>query len=483
MKFGVTTAYYGPRSPAHAECVRALKRAGVPVSEVHGSPYPEMARAEMARMMLEARLDVLVFLDAHVTASVDTVIELARHAHKLQAVVTTAEYIGPRGWDPHARNRLSLAAVPLCVLERLAEQDDRYYGNSAVLDTGSAKGSRPFFSPFDKAGKVLVDGVYCPEDIAFLHRASLVSEIHWRGDLECDSQSVPRYTERVTNPTPREGLPRYAICIPSFGGQIHEQFRALWELEKHGMTIIECNGCPYIDVVRSRLKQIAIDELGLDGCFYIDHDIVFAPEDVLKLCEEAERRQAMVGAAYCMRTSARAVIGALSRPRGDEVLFFEGGDIEPALYTGMGFTAVPKSIFKRLDPTLPTLRSASWELKPYFALDVTGSFYCGEDVSFCNRVHGLSVEQLSPEDWKVERTGDDCRVFLDTRIRIFHQGSYDYGLEDAGTLVPRVSTLRVVLCETREEANDMVQDTTELPVQVQRDALNMVRESIGGLDA
>lgn len=480
MKLGVVGTYYGGSvDPRHARMLSELHRAGIAVAEVHGSPYPEMARAEAMRAALEDEIDVMVFADQNVWAHNKDILAIAELADKISGLVIPPGPAG-RAFETKNYSTLAFAAVSREVLQELAANDDRNYTNSCI-DTGFGKLARPFCSPFQSDGSLLIPNMLPTEDEAFVTRIKRIGLPVVEASAHFTLLSEPKYSESIVNPEPRQGVPRYAVCVPSFGPLMHEQYRALGELERYGMTIIRVHNCPYLDIARSRLTKLT-QLLGLDGVFFVDHDIVFRPEDVETLIKHAEAEQAIVGAAYCMRKSAHAVIGAIECKEGDLIPFFESGGLYPALYTGLGFTAIPMGIFNELDEKLPVLRSTylsrqpanapdDWNVRPYFALEISGSFYCGEDVSFCNRVQGLNVEQLGQEDWKVERTGPEKRIYIDTRIRIFHRGLYDYGLEDAGIVVPRVSRLEFQAFDTKARARARLIEAHELPADLKRRSL------------
>jgi hypothetical protein len=76
---------------------------------------------------------------------------------------------------------------------------------------------------------------------------------------------------------------------------------------------------------------------------------------------------------------------------------------------------------KLLQRDLPRLQTGISDapVVPFFSLLQRGGYYSGEDVSFCQRCHDAGIP-----------------VQLDTRVRVYHKGSYCYGLEDVGMEVP-----------------------------------------------
>ncbi len=514
MQIGVGVAYYGGKSPAHAEACRALLRAGIPVMEIRGCAYREMALADVIGDALEAGIDVLVMIDPDIVMTPADVFKIAASADNLQTVVSASagrpkpgrpartglgDYgpparairVEPRAWDPRLMNGCAFTAVPKNVLLALRDAEERSYTNSARIGTGLAKNARPVFSPWKKSpGTIVVDplvpGLYTDPDTAFLCR---VQELGFRvfdhEGISVSSSAASSYSVRVTNAfghgreRQREnGIDcNYAVCVASFGPLDLDQGSDLWELEKAGVTIVELNGVAHIDLARSELKRIAIDELGCAGVFYLDHDIMFRPVDLLSIVREAEERQDVVAAFYCMRKTAHALIGAPDIEVGGTVGFFELGSVVPAHYSGMGFTAIPKAVFEALDEFFPELEAGfSGKVRPYFALDANGNFYSGEDVSFCSRVNGLSVKhvpgnQADGVEWELSRVAGKAptrhKVFLDSRVRIFHRGAYNYGVEDHSFAVPRLANLEAKHARTREEVRAALRTTDDLPLEVQ----------------
>jgi hypothetical protein len=230
----------------------------------------------------------------------------------------------------------------------------------------------------------------------------------------------------------------YAVCVPYYGGYDPAHYRGMKGLKELGVeNLLELHGCPYIDVARSVLVEQALGICGCDGVMFIDHDIVFQPRDVLKVIELAEETQALVGVPYSMRTPGKTVVGGFA-PGIKDVVFFEGGGLYPSAYLGMGFTAIPRSAFDAVGRSLPDLDAGGFmpgrTIKPYFALDTSGGYYSGEDISFCRRATEANVHQ-----------------FLYTVPRIFHKGAYQYGIEDAGISVPRFKTVNGDLSMTEEQ--------------------------------
>lgn len=518
---GVGIFYYGGMHPEHAQATRALQYDGIPVLEIHGCAYQEMALAEVLRETLEARVKCIVFIGADIIFDAKDVRELAECAIRENAIVSasigrikpgfskrkligrnflTKLHIKPQVWDITQMDEMAFTAVPLTVIEKLTASETREYTNSAVINTGFSKNSRPFFSPWKKASGTLetpplVDGHQVTPGNAFLLRAQAENiQIFDATYINVKSTSPTSYSVRYRNIGSEGVLKReahdihlnYTICVPSHGSLDLEQQAALWELEKAGMQIVEIHNCPHIDLVRSELTRIAIDELESDGLFFLDSDIIFLPKDVIEICKEAEARQDVVAAVYCMRKTAHALIGATDVSVGTEVPFFGIGKVLPGLYSGLGFTAIPKAVIEALKRKMVRIDHSGMPgpIYPFYALDVNGNFYSGEDVSFCSRVQGLTVRHIPSRegegtpngiDWELKREESPTghRIWLDTRVRIFHKGSYHYGIEDHSMCVPRYQELTGVLTPTREAAKEYLQSVDNLPSDVKIRSLGL----------
>lgn len=517
MKIGSGTAYYGGADPRHLRAtLRGFLDAGIPHIQIKGCAYPEMARCHITAQAMEFGVDCLILVDHDVEFDAADAVRMAKKALELDAIVTATldaskvgrdrrgspeleyAYVSAKPWAPDFMNDLAFAAIPLSALGAMAKDDAREYSNSPIVRTMLSKENRPFFSPWRSNPGTLktepIEGnVYCNPDRAFLLRAQAAGvpivvdpTVRWR------SLSGSGYSVKIVpgSKTLRaeHGIPNYVLCVPTFGALDLNQQAQIFELEKCGVSIAELHNCPFIDLARAELTRIAFEYLEADGMFFLDHDIGFIPRDVVELCRQAEETRDVVAAPYCMRKSAHSVIGAIDEsdaPDGN-VVFFEGGRRYKALYAGLGFAAIPSSVIDALSGQYPLLEAGMpGEVRPLYALDVNGGYYSGEDVSFCSRVQGLSVRTVPVEpgedtpngmDWEHVRTADNPtgrQVWLDTRVRIFHKGSYEYGIEDEGIVVPRYRSIDAKMCRTREEVRATLKQAQNLPIADQMRAMGL----------
>jgi hypothetical protein len=489
IRYGVSIASYGGCSWSHAELRRELSWKGIEVLELRGSPYLEMARAEQVRQALASDVEVLVTLDPSVDVTVAAIEKLSETAFEEKGIAL----VGSDDWT----RALDFAAVHRDVLERMVEEEKRRYSNSAVDTVWSGKSipAVPLASPWNRDGSPLVEGNYLTDSEAFLIRAgrAMGSRVQRITSLDVGFNRRPiRYRRANTgSPITREPGSKFALCIPSFGALDLDQRHLAFELEKVGMTVFQIHDCPWIDMARSWLAEQALS-VG-KGVFFLDHDIIFHPNDVLRLCEQAlgdevtgARRlvgNAVVAGAYCMRKGGKSLIGAFDLPSGP-ITFFEGGSTQPAFYSGLGFAAIPFGILA--DMKLPSLwaHELGRKIRPWFALDCSTGFYAGEDVSFCNRVHDLTVNQRQADrdgdlEWEMSHSGRPARVFIDTGVRLAHRGSYDYGVEDVGCVVPRYQSLSMEMFGSKKEAKDRLVKVDQLPAEERVEMLECWEEDDG----
>lgn len=300
---------------------------------------------------------------------------------------------------------------------------------------------------------------------------------------------APTSPSTITNNAPAKP---YLVGVLYYGGIDREHDKCIQALRRHPYiaSVFEMHGCPYIDIGRSIIATEVLDKKEYGGLLFFDHDMIFDSEEVTKLIESTEACQGVVGAAYSMRRPGH-MIGGIDTTKlapGEKVVFFEGGACHPASYLGMGMTAIHRSVFERLvahadekhekrtsflkqeklvaelmgaasdfglDATkvqeamdqvkeairphdLPRMKSgiSDADVVPFFSMLQQNNVYYGEDVSFCLRCHDAKIP-----------------VQLDTRVRVYHKGTYCYGLEDCGMVVPYCTRLETIASTTNAIQN------------------------------
>lgn len=468
--WGVAVDYYGGSSWGFSRLMSEVARTKLPVFEIRGCAYLEMLRAEQVRAALEGEVEVVVFLSSSVETSLAQLTRLAARARESGHAVTAY------GLD----NLFDCCAIPVALLRQMHQAEQRRYSNSAVVmafNGDATNAGSPLASPWNRDGSPLSDGLYLTESAAFFTRLRLAGGVVEDMTLDIKSKA-PLWRTRFMQGKPpgAEVGTHFALCIPSYGAMDLDQRSLVFALENAGMSIIEIHGYPRIDMARSWLAQRALEQGR--GVFFLDHDILFHPNEVLRLCEQALESKALVAGAYCMRRSGRNIIGCLDVDPYSKVTFFKGGSTQPAVYTGLGFAAIPADLLDEVaerHQLEPLLSDDLGELVPWFALDCRTGYYAGEDVSFCNRIQDLEIElmlgtETNPQ-WSTKRATKNkaARIFIDTRTRLAHRGVYDYGIEDVGLIVPRLGTCELTAYETREEAEAGLKSVLEEPLEQRMD--------------
>ncbi len=209
-------------------------------------------------------------------------------------------------------------------------------------------------------------------------------------------------------------MERQTIVLATYGSSRdndHGDLITALRYELH-LLVLEVRESPQIDMARSYLATMALDH-GADVMVFVDHDILFEPLDVERLAEVAREQRGIVGAPYSKRKMGAGVVGGIEA---GEVTFFEGGGLYPAPgCIGMGFTAIHRDVFTKLDALqeYAPVNSQSGVMRPYFKKLVVNDYWLNEDASFCHAAR----EAGAP-------------LMIDTRIRVKHLGLHPFGIED-----------------------------------------------------
>lgn len=222
---------------------------------------------------------------------------------------------------------------------------------------------------------------------------------------------------------------KIAVLVPYFGGLDYEHLQCMLKLKALGtpdtLIVRELPNCPWIDMAQAFLADRALQDPDVDILFWIEHDMLFNPEDVFKLAQRCrDSEYDMLGAAYSQRRPGGLIVGGIVE---DGPVEFFTDKLYPAEHCGLGFTATKRSLFERLrDVIRPTYCPAvDAEIHPYFA-HIIADMYLGQDSSFCRRV-----------------MADGMKIGIDASIRVFHRGAYNYAIEDTAIMVPRYEKLTV----------------------------------------
>lgn len=289
--------------------------------------------------------------------------------------------------------------------------------------------------------------------------------------------------------TAPDNIPNWLVCTPYYGNPDLEHLECYEALANQypelkrplrgraiGGKVLRIKSCAYIDMARAAAAAKVL-ECGADGLFFIDHDIIFNPPDVIAMMRTAERERAIVYSLYSMRQSGRRAIGGLAGHVKEAEAFASGG-LYPGDYGGLGFAALPRFVLEELGRDMLELETGWCKVKPIFSLrtafpdwpELFEAFWarCMTSVTLPIARHALQavggaelpskadaralfgeiVASIADRDYhgednsffiRAKRAG--MRVLCDTRPRVSHKGSYRYGLEDVQLAVPRARSL------------------------------------------
>ncbi len=173
---------------------------------------------------------------------------------------------------------------------------------------------------------------------------------------------------------------------------------------------------------RSKTATHFLLETDYDVHVSIDSDIVFDPQSVLQIAEQAQE-YGIVAGLYVTRHQ-----GALCRPTS---LFEYDLPIEfgtdptpvPIKWAATGFLATARRVFERLAEDLPLChKSESWKMFPFYQpfwvkseRDEEDWIYLSEDYAFCERARRAGFQ-----------------TYLNPAVRLLHLGQHPFRLEDLG---------------------------------------------------
>lgn len=218
---------------------------------------------------------------------------------------------------------------------------------------------------------------------------------------------------------PPEPIPPSAcVILVPIGGAIDPACdEALRELERRGHPVWRVRGYSAVDAARNQMATDALSK-GFAELMWIDSDIVFHADDVARL--RAHNLPFTCGL-YPKKGPRQFACEFL--PGTASVRFGKNGGPVEIRYCGFGFTHVRRAVFdavqERLDLPVCNQRFGSL-LIPFFqpmsVPEPGGHWSLSEDYAFCERARQAGFTAIA-----------------DTRIRLWHVGTYRYGWEDAGS--------------------------------------------------
>jgi hypothetical protein len=207
---------------------------------------------------------------------------------------------------------------------------------------------------------------------------------------------------------------------------------------------------------------------GFHELMWIDADVVFDPDDVDKLRQHEVPLACGIYAKKSRRQFACAFL-----PQTRQVVFGAKGGVMEILYCGFGFVLTRRVVYESMQRQLrlPVCNQSLHEnLVPYFAPLIAGegkkASYLGEDYSFCERVRRCGIP-----------------ILADTSIRLWHDGTYRFGWEDAGRDVERFTDYTFHLTDADAGEAEPVFARSEKPIEAVRPPRNALHEAVQPLPA
>lgn len=187
-------------------------------------------------------------------------------------------------------------------------------------------------------------------------------------------------------------------------------------------------GDALIDRARSQESTYFYKETDADVLLFVDDDIVYEPEDAIKICKEAYEKQSIVGGAYVNKKEQNTWITS-KLFQDQEIIFSKDSPVTEVRWVATGFMAIHRNVFMDLlaeSSKFPLHHPNHFPLchptdlkyynffKPCEWQHKNGDFLnLSEDWAFCEKARNIGY-----------------RVFLDPSIRLGHAGRYVYTLDD-----------------------------------------------------
>ena len=209
------------------------------------------------------------------------------------------------------------------------------------------------------------------------------------------------------------------IGLPCYGGVVSDKTtNALFKLGKqfvrnnidHGILTLANESL--ISRGRSRIANFFINNTEFEYLFFLDSDVGFEADDVLKLLNHNKE---MVCGAYPMKTIPLKWNFTITEPKQRE------GDLVAIDKIGIGFSLIHRNVFLRIAKQYPELKyiptNESTTHNPteqefnnsyhYFHEMRQGNIYLPEDLSFFTRARSVGMQ-----------------AWMDTSINLCHVGSH-----------------------------------------------------------
>lgn len=182
---------------------------------------------------------------------------------------------------------------------------------------------------------------------------------------------------------------------------------------EHGITIQVSSICGCSVVSRAR-NLIADEFMRSDSThlMFIDSDMTFEPESILRLLAWNQDR-AIVAGAYEARKQGKVYILTLDADANGDVIMDDMGLVK-ARRVATGFMMIHRRVFETMRDAYPELEHkdnmTDKKLYGYFDFKLTPEGYIGEDFLFCQRAADIGLND----------------IWIDPTIKLGHMGIHEF---------------------------------------------------------
>lgn len=211
------------------------------------------------------------------------------------------------------------------------------------------------------------------------------------------------------------------------------------------VTFSRTTGDAMIDRARSQEASMFYNHSDADILLFLDDDITYNPNEIVKMCREAYERKTIVGGAYVNKKEQNTWI--TSKPLNDEpIVFDESGKLIEVRWVAGGCMAIHRNVLTDMihELKLPVCHPTDLKFWPFFLPQLwqhsNGDFLeLSEDWSFCENARKIGYQ-----------------IYLDTSVRLGHAGRYNYTLEDlARQPRPQEMVITYVDKSSKETSKDL----------------------------
>lgn len=218
----------------------------------------------------------------------------------------------------------------------------------------------------------------------------------------------------------------------------------------HASIVTELLGCPEGDEIgesmvcddalisrsRSRGASRFLKDSDADVLVMVDHDLAWAPGDLLALAKKAAETKAPVGGLYPCRAFGR---GMSSRIKASGLTFTPGGEqVFEAEFLATGFLAIPRQVLAEMVKRLTRVNPLLGDLRIYeCAENIAGkeeSSYWSFFQPFAAKDHMApkGLKSYLSEDWAWSARATACKfpLYIYEKPQLVHYGEYGFTVLD-----------------------------------------------------